>query len=111
MALEAFHGGGCPACGSADIDISYPRKKDAPTENPPLPKGVLSVVDGLTEIRHMVDAMWPVHCCPKGVLRESNGKETTCCVEDCPWASLYEVIATVQVDASILESKFDASPK
>ena len=59
----------------------------------------------------MVDAMWPVHCCPKGVLRESNGKETTCCVEDCPWASLYEVIATVQVDASILESKFDASPK
>jgi hypothetical protein len=63
------------------------------------------LVERLNEFRKQVESAWPDNCCPKGIMRESNGRETVCCVDDCPWMKMQLTIATAMVDAEILAKR------
>jgi len=63
------------------------------------------LVARLNEFRKQIETSWPDNCCAKGIMRESNGRETLCCVDDCPWSEMELTIANALVDAEILAKR------
>lgn len=56
------------------------------------------VEKGFRDFRKKLEAVRPKDCCRKGVMRESNGKETVMCVSDCPWQAVDMALAILSVD-------------
>ena len=65
------------------------------------------LLDNLNEIKRIAKFLRPADCCPGVIMHLNDGREVTCCSNDCEWQELDRLIATCLVDAELRESKIN----